>query len=180
MSPAKKKKTLPLAGATELGKFRKRLTPERALEVCLGEDPPDEPEFDDRAAPGSTPLPAESLWSLVQLAVTGALQSGDDEDDDEDEDEDETDDWGFDPDQRESLESHLRRLTNDYLTNRVFITLLKKDPDTAYHWFWDAVVDQPYIVDEDGECVMNLGVLDEDELEALGIDDEDLADDDED
>ena len=68
--------------------------------------------------------------------------------------------WDDEDIDEEVLDYYLRRL-DEYLNNKVFVSLLNRDHATAAYWYWSAVVDQPYILDEDGEICITLP--DEDE-----------------
>ena len=175
---AKKKKTIPLTGNVTLSTVRGRLEPDQVLEQYFDEDTElDEVVGEDREPAKNAKVQAATLWALLTLAVEGAIESVDPDDDDEDDDEDETDEWGLMPDQEDRLRSNLQRLREEYLTDRVFVTLMGTDPKAALHWYWDAVVQAPFMVDEDGEAIFDLGVIDDEDFED---DDEDFEDDDED
>ena len=161
---AKKKKTIPLTGNVTLSTVRGRLEPDQVLEQYFDEDTElDEVVGEDREPAKNAKVQAATLWALLTLAVEGAIESVDPDDDDEDDDEDETDEWGLMPEQEDRLRSNLQRLREDYLTDRVFVTLMSTDLKAALHWYWDAVVLAPWFVDEDGEPIFDLGVIDDEE-----------------
>ena len=169
---AKKKKTIPLTGNVTLSVVRSRLEPDQVLEQYFDEDTElDEVVGDDRKPTKSAKVEANALWALLTLAVEGAIESVDPDDHDEEE----TDEWGFMPEQEDRLRSNLQRLREEYLTDRVFVTLMGTDLKAACHWFWDAVVQAPYLVDEDGEVIFDLGTLDFDD----DFDDDDEEEEDE-
>ncbi len=167
---AKQKKTIPLTGNVTLSTVRGRIEVDQVLEQFWDDDTEfDEVKLDDRKPVKSAKVPAKALWALVALAIEGAVESVDTDDYDEDD----TDDWGLMPQQEDRLRSNLQRLREEYLTNRVFVGLMGTDLLAACHWYWDAVVDQPWFMDEDGGPIFDLGVIDDDDFDDEDIDDED-------
>ncbi len=143
----KKKKTmLPTSGEVNLADFRKHLTPGSAADTYYHEDTevdaPDPPDYGE--PPNSTRVRAEDLWLLLSLAVEGALEDPEE---------------CFEGREEEVLESHVRRLRT-YLKTGTFVSLLRRDPQSAAYLYWEAVVDQPYIIDEHGG--VDFGVEEED------------------
>ena len=157
---AKKKKIIPLTGDVTLSTVRGRVEPDQVLEQYWDDDTDlDDVELDGRKPPRSARVPAKALWSLLSLAVDGAVEAVDEDD----RDEEEGDDWGLMPEQEDRLRSNLQRLREEYLTDRVFVGLMKTDPKAACHWYWDAVVQAPWLVDEDGDPIFDLGEIEFDD-----------------
>ena len=146
MTKKKRKTMLPTSGEVNLADFCRRLTPGRASETYYHEDTdveaPDPPDYG--RPPRSTRVRAADLWLLLSLAVEGALEQPEEE---------------FEGREEEVLESHVRRLKT-YLKTGTFVSLLRRDPQAAAYLFWEAVVDQPYIIDEHGG--FDFGVEEED------------------
>ena len=131
-----KTKKLPTSGEVDLASFCKQLTPERATETYYDDDfdaePPDPLNY--KTPPRATRVKAEHLWSLIALALEGTQQHTEGE---------------FEGREDEVLESHIRRLKS-YLETNSFVSLLQRDPQAAAYLYWEAVADQPYLIDEHG------------------------------
>ncbi len=171
----KKSKSIPLSGNVTLSTMRSRIDQELVLEQYFGEDGElVEVTLEDKAPTKSTKVPAKALWALLYLAVEGAVESVDPDDYDDEE----TDEWGLMPDQEDRLRSNLQRLREDYLTDRVFVGLMNSDVSAACHWYWDAVVQAPWFIDEDGDPIFDLGDIEFDDDDEDFDDDEDEDEDD--
>ena len=62
----------------------------------------------------------------------------------------------------EKLQYYLARL-GEYLDNKVFVSLLKREPEAACYMFHWAVIEQPYIIGADGEILFELDDDDDDD-----------------
>ena len=71
----------------------------------------------------------------------------------------------FEGREEEVLASHVRRL-RAYLKTGAFVSLLRRDPQAAAYLYWEAVVDQPFIVDEHGGVDFGVEEEDWDDLDA--------------
>lgn len=137
--------TLPTEGKVNLNRYREMLNVERVLETIFHEDDPvQQPESPDDSKPArSTRVDAVHLGWLLSLCAEGA---------DEGEDDDTWDDEEMD---EEKLQYYLDRLA-EYLDDKMFVSLLEREPEMAVYFFHRAVIDQPYVIGEDGEIMFTL------------------------
>ena len=137
--------TMPIEGMVNLNRYCKMINTERVLGTLFHEDKlVEEPVGPDDSRPvRPTKVNAVHLGWLLSLCAEGALEDPDVEEwDDEDIDD-------------EKLQYYLDRL-GEYLDNKVFVSLLMRDPEAASYMFHWAVIEQPYIIGADGEVMFTL------------------------
>ena len=137
-------KSLPTTGKVNLHSFAKMLSTDRVLETFFDDDFDEEPPSapDDSKPARTIQVEAAHLWRLLAVAVEGAVEDP------------ELEEWDDEDIDEETLDYYLERL-DEFLNNRVFVSLLRRDPDTAVYVFWWGVVEQPYTV-VDGELMFTL------------------------